>query len=229
MFSPEGRPDHSPKETLNNFPYHLFHSETRSLTRELLEKKEIAHHLNFLKQHHPDSYEHCIRVGALSVDLSLENSLDTAAVAKVGTAGLLHDLGKCDIAEELLSKNSSLSPDERTAMMAHTRYGFDRLQEPLFEDIRKMVVAHHEFKKNPYPRSTPDRRSTPRSTPDRRQPNELISKYTALIAAADMLDALASQRSYKPALPFAEIERILHTQFTGDPRLIDQVLARIEH
>lgn len=209
-------------------PYTLLHPETLDLARELVTKPEVREHLQFLKEHHIDSYEHGLRVGVLSIDVGLDRGFSADNLSTIGMGGLLHDLGKCDILEELLSgENNTLSDEEKLVMQEHTRYGFERLSNPIFDEVRKIVVAHHEFKTSPYPRTGTERRSHEHDhSEDPRQNNERTLTYTEIVAVADIFDALASQRSYKTAFPFEKIESILREQFTGDPKLIDLILKR---
>lgn len=209
-------------------PYGLAHAETLGHLRQLLDDPAVARHLGLLRDHHPDSYEHCVRVGALSLDLALDRTTDLDELRTIGLGGLLHDLGKCDIAEELLSGTSMLTSEERVVMQAHTRTGFDRLaDDPAFKDVRKIVVSHHELKKHPYPRSGNERRASEREEADRRENDGIVRVRTGVVAAADMLDALSCARSYKAALPKGEVERILREQFIGEGLLIDAALERI--
>lgn len=211
-----------------SMPYQLKHPETAELLQEYLDDPSVRYHLQFLLEHHPDSFDHCIRVGGLSIDLALDGTFSHEEIRIIGTGGALHDLGKCDIAEELLSSPSILSPEERRVIQTHTRAGFDRLlHDPAFDDIRNIVVAHHELKKNPYPRAGVDRRESSRESSERREREELVKKYTSFVAVADMMDALACARSYKQALPNDQVERILREQFTGDPALIDAAMTRL--
>lgn len=209
-------------------PYRLYHAETGELLRGLLANPEIADYLAFLRGHHEDSYEHCLRVGALCLDLALDRTHDHEELRIIGAGGLLHDLGKCDIAEELLSSPSILSLDERLVMQSHARAGFDRLSDDhAFVDVRNIVVSHHEWKTHPYPRTGIDRRAAERNDAERRQDDEATRARTAIVAVADMLDALSCARSYKAALSSDEVERIMREQFTGDPALIDGALRRL--
>lgn len=209
-------------------PYRLKHAKTADLLRSYLEDPAVEAHLRSLRDHHRDSFEHVVRVGALSLDLALDRTDDPNERRIVAVGGLLHDLGKCDITEELLSSPSILSAEERLVMQAHTRTGFERLAgDPAFGEVRKIVVAHHELKKHPYPRTGADRRVSERADEDRREDGLLARERTAIVAAADMLDALSRARSYKAALSSDEVERIMREQFIGDPALIDGVLQRL--
>lgn len=191
-----------------------------------LQEVTLIEHLADLLAHHPESYEHSVRVGLMVLDLGQELGLAENELTLAVRAGVLHDLGKCDVANDLLSKPATLEAHEREEMERHTRYGFDRLTDAAFGEVRKIVVAHHEVKERPYPRRGVERREDARETPPRRQFDPVIRRLTELVAVADMFDALASVRGYKPALEPAEIRRIMTTQFIGNQDLVRQCLER---
>ena len=88
-----------------------------------------------------DTYEHSLRVALLSVDLGYENGLEGADLRTLGLAGLLHDMGKREIDEAILSGTSPLSEDERSAMDEHPRRGARLLEEDLYTKVRQIVVG----------------------------------------------------------------------------------------
>ena len=193
----------------------------------LIAQGPIEKYLQRLKEHHDDSYEHSHRVALLAIDLGYENRLSDTEIRTLGYAGLLHDFGKTSIDAALLSKPAKLSPEERAAVRYHPRLGYLQLEEDLFRKVKMVVAGHHEFQTKPFPRSNGDRRGAPReASSERRIEDESIDRLTQIIAISDMFDALASARSYKDGLSQEKIHDILRDQFTGDPMLIDQVLAR---
>lgn len=188
----------------------------------------LVSHLEQLRAHHSDSYRHSLRVGVLAIDLALELNLDDEAVLLAGRGALLHDLGKCSVIEELLGKGASLTPAERSLMQAHPRYGFERLAEPQFAEVRKIVVAHHEAQQMPYPRSGLDRREAPRDTSnERRATNAQLRQLSELVSAADVLDALASPRAYKPALAIEAVILLMRKEYRGSQDLLMRALTRL--
>ena len=124
----------------------------------------------------------------------------------------MHDIGKLDIPVDVLSKPAPLDPDERYLMDTHPREGFDRLEGIADERVRRIIVGHHEYQRSAYPRKGPRLHN--------------LSSLTELVAVADLFDALASKRSYKPALEKDVIERIMREDFLGDPSLVERALAR---
>lgn len=212
-----------------DFPYKLENPESLVITEELLNNNTIAERLNFLRLHHLPSFEHCVRVGVLSVDLSIENNLSKPEIEQTGSGGLLHDIGKCAIPFEILSKASPLTEAEREIMAIHTRAGFEDLKDPVFDGVREIVVAHHEFRTDgPYPRNGKDRRNDEREEV-RRNGEKKDRDHAAIVAIADVFDSLYVQRPYHPGeFNREQIEQIIRQTYTGDPKLIDQVLERYQ-
>ncbi len=202
-------------------------SKSRVLFDNILQKKTIKDIISSLKDHHPETYKHSLRVGLLSIDLGHDNLLNGNNLEYLGYAGLLHDMEKTKIPASVLSKNGALNEDEKTLMQRHPRLVFEVLPESGFDEIiREIVVAHHEFQANPYPRNGIEQRENNRSTPDRRQNGVIISNLAQIVAAADMFDALVHDRSYKKGLSKDETIEILRSQFTGNTKYIDQVILR---
>lgn len=193
----------------------------------LIKQGPIEKYLQRLKHHHHDSYDHSLRVALLSIDLAYENRLSGSDVRTVGFAGLLHDLGKTDIDAALLEKPSALNSEERSAVQTHPRQGFEQLEEDLYRNVKIVVAGHHEFQTTPFPRGRGDRREAQReANTERRTVDRMMIMLTQIVAIADMCDALASARPYKDPLSREQIQVILDKQFTGEQKLIEQVLRR---
>tara|TARA_Y100000310_G_C20509698_1_gene728199 strand:- start:85 stop:708 length:624 start_codon:yes stop_codon:yes gene_type:complete len=199
----------------------------KKLFEELVKQDKVKPYLESLKKHHKDSYEHTLRVTLLAIELADKNKCNGFELRSIGYAGLLHDIGKTKVASEILSKTASLDLPERAKIDQHPRLGFMELKDSEYEMVRKIVIAHHEYKKNPYPRAGKDQRENNRFGEERRGNNQRIKILTQILAVADIYDALASPRSYKKALSKQEIKTIIEEQFTGDEKYIKQVLENV--
>jgi len=197
----------------------------KALIDALLQRPEVSEHIDSLREHHQDSAEHSVRVGISAAELGYKNELPEEDIETLGLAGLLHDLGKHAIPDEILSKPAELDDSERSAISGHPRQGFIKLDHPSFENVRKIVVGHHEYKTGPYPRTATDRRSVPRETEDRRNGDEKIGILTQILAAVDMFDALKSRRAYKEPFSKETIGKIMREEFTGDKLFVEQLLG----
>ncbi|MBI5065900.1 HD domain-containing protein [Candidatus Woesearchaeota archaeon] len=204
----------------------LLYQKSKEFLDSLINEGKITPQLEALKNHHLESYEHSMRVGLLSVDLGLENHVNDFELRLLGYSGLLHDVGKVKIPLEILSKTEKLTSEELEVIKSHSRLGFLEIDDELeYGLIKPIIVAHHEYKKEGYPRKGRDRRKKARNK-DRRKRKADINKLAEIIAVADMYDALTSSRSYKIALPKEEVEKILKTQYTGSTKYVEQVLDR---
>lgn len=199
--------------------------QSNELFNELACEKKVVEYLLELRKFHCDSYDHSRRVGLLSIDLGYENCIRGMNLRYLGYGGLLHDIGKLRVPKEVLTKNESLDVAELDIIHSHPRLGFLETQDLGYEEVRQIIVAHHEYKVNPYPRST-QRRKQDRTREDRRRDDKDITIAAQIVAVSDIYDALASKRDYKKELNLSEIERILRDQFKGDQRFVGQVLAR---
>ena len=203
-------------------------TDTKKLLRVLLKEEVVSRHLTSLKEHHLETYQHSLRVGSLCLDVGVLLDLAPNELELLGLSGLLHDIGKRRITDDILSKTEPLNAKEKEAMSRHPRLGFLELGEEGNEVVRRVIVTHHEYKLDPYPRKVPERRRDERAE-GRRMPGELSDTFGQIVAVADIYDALASRRSYKPPLSEQDVEAELRRQFTGDTRYIDLVLQVQRH
>ena len=204
----------------------ILYPESAVLVSQLVQEGKVRTLLEKFKSDQRSIYEHSLRVAELSLDLGFENQLDQPDLYYLGYAGLLHDIGKASLPADLLSKRTVLNSTDRTSLNEHVRLGYLALESFEPDIVKQIVVAHHEYQNKPYPRNGIDRRKAERSTPGRRSNRSQVAELAQIVAAADMFDALTSQRSYKEALKKSEAETILREQFTGDTLYIDQVLRR---
>lgn len=92
------------------------------------------------------TYMHSVAVCALMIALGRELGLDEAMIRDVGTAGLLHDIGKMAVPLEILNKPGKLSDTEFVAVRAHPEEGWKMLQEGrgVSEVALDVCLHHHE-------------------------------------------------------------------------------------
>lgn len=203
----------------------IIDARTFELAQTLSSQSKVRDCLAKLKEHHRDSYDHSIRVGIYCTQLGKINKLDRGDLHTLILAGLLHDLGKCDISLSVLDKDGKLNKLERKIIDQHSRLAFIKLADADFSEVRKVVIAHHEQKINAYPRSGKDRRAKVRSLRERRQADAKIKELSEILAAADFYDALKEPRSYKPPMSLSEIKDIMLNEYIGDREYVRQVLG----
>jgi HD-GYP domain-containing protein (c-di-GMP phosphodiesterase class II) len=162
----------------------------------------------------PCTAGHSERVARIGVLLARRLGLSDRQVSDVFVAGLLHDVGKIGIADEVLRKPGQLTGEELAAVREHVIIG-DRIlgAMPQLGHLRPGVRHHHErYDGRGYPDGL--------AGPD-------IPLLARLLAVADSCDAMMSSRRYRQALPPPEIDAILR-QGSGtqwDPEIIDLFMA----
>jgi diguanylate cyclase (GGDEF)-like protein/putative nucleotidyltransferase with HDIG domain len=149
---------------------------------------------------------HSQKVSAYAALIAEAMEMSDAEVEEIRLGGVLHDIGKVGIPENILNKSGPLNPDEWETMKSHVRFGA-KILDPLtpLARIRDMVLHHHEY----YDGS---------GYPDALG-GEKIPLGARIIAIADAYDTITSDRTYKKARKagdaLAELERCANAQFDG--------------
>ena len=137
-----------------------------------------------------DSYTvgHSVRVAMLAVLVGKHLRLQPGALAELAVAGMLHDVGKAKIPEEILFKPGKLDPRERRVMETHTELGAEILLANGQASPLAVAVAWGHHRKpggGGYPLSSVPAEAGP---------------VTDLVHVCDVFEALTAVRPYKPAL-----------------------------
>jgi HD-GYP domain-containing protein (c-di-GMP phosphodiesterase class II) len=144
--------------------------------------------LTAIKNHDEYTYAHCVNVSILSVAIGQTLGFSRGALASLGVAGLLHDVGKLTIPAEVLSKPGRLDDEEWRLMRRHPLEGAKMVLRmpgvtPLMRDALNVCLYHHLGNNGSgYPQ-------LPRTTPP--------PVLARVVAAADCFDAMTSHRAYR--------------------------------
>jgi putative nucleotidyltransferase with HDIG domain len=143
------------------------------------------------------TYMHSVAVSALMAQLSKTLGMDEAAQHQAATAGLLHDIGKVGVPNEILNKPGRLTEDEFKAVRNHPRNGHELLARGgEFDEVALDVCLHHH------------ERIDGRGYPDRLKGDE-ITLFAKMGAICDIYDAISSNRPYKSAwTPFESLRQM---------------------
>lgn len=137
--------------------------------------------------------------------------LPTAAVADQLRAGLLHDIGKLGVSNRILDKPGPLTYEEFTEIKKHSALTYDTLSRIApFENILERAANHHErLDGSGYPRGLR---------------GENLDLPTRILIVADIFDALASDRPYRPGMPMEKVLGILNEE-SGEKLCPESVAA----
>jgi putative nucleotidyltransferase with HDIG domain len=135
--------------------------------------------------------EHLQRVRVYAMELARDLGLSEDETEALRAASVLHDIGKLAVPEHIISKPGKLTPEEFEKMKIHPIVGAEILEQVDFPyPVVPIVRAHHEkWDGSGYPNGLA---------------GEAIPIGARILAAVDCLDALASDRQYRKALPLDE-------------------------
>ncbi|WP_270566133.1 HD domain-containing phosphohydrolase [Clostridium beijerinckii] len=178
--------------------------------------KTIDTIINTLNEKNKREEQHSVRVAELCELMGKNIGLPKRKIQELKNAGLLHDIGKIAIEENILNKPGRLTEDEYNEIKRHPEIGY-RILSTVNEmsEIAKYVLSHHEmWNGEGYPKGIKDID---------------IPFESRIISIVDAYDAMTSERPYRKALSeeFAieELKRNSGIQF--DPELVNLFIEKV--
>jgi PAS domain S-box-containing protein/putative nucleotidyltransferase with HDIG domain len=166
----------------------------------------------------PYTAGHQRRVMQLACAIGREMGLSDDQIEGIRVAAMLHDLGKIYIPAEILNKPGMLSEIEFGMIRTHSEVGYDILRTIEFPwPIADMVLQHHErMDGSGYPTGIK---------------GDAIMVEARILAVADVVEAMASHRPYRPALGIQEaLEEInAHKDQLYDPAVVEACNRVFDH
>jgi PAS domain S-box-containing protein/putative nucleotidyltransferase with HDIG domain len=161
----------------------------------------------------PYTAGHQQRVARLACAIAREMGLSEDQVDGIFMAALIHDIGKIYVPAEILNRPARLNDTEMDLVKTHPSIGYDIVKEIDFsQPVDRMIVQHHErIDGSGYPNGIGDSK---------------IILEARILAVADVVEAMASHRPYRPALSIdealGEIDRYRDRLY--DTRVVDACL-----
>lgn len=158
--------------------------------------------LGALKDHDEYTYAHCVNVSVLSIGMGQTLGLSRQALADLGVAGLLHDLGKMTIPGDVLRKPGKLDAEEWRLMRRHPIEGaimisrMPGLSTVMLDAMRACLEHHMNYNRTGYPEIDLDWGQ---------------ATVSRIVAMADCFDAITAHRAYdtRPRTPFEGLQLLL--------------------
>lgn len=196
------------------YTYKIFYDIQRNIGSNI----NIVKQLVALKELDLYTAQHSLNVGILSVVLSNLMELDELDVIKIGYGGLLHDIGKSLIPDDILKKPYKLTDKEFSIIKNHPKYGYDILKKNKIDDeiILSCVLMHHErLNGSGYPMGLKSKD---------------ISLAAQIVAIADIFDAITSERVYNGAasiiFAYTELKELAYNEKVN-VRVVIKFLERL--
>jgi len=158
----------------------------------------------------PYTAGHQRRVADLARAIAQKMGLGIDEIEGIRLGGIIHDLGKISVPAEILSKPGRISELEFEMIKSHPLTAFDILKTIKFPwPLAHIVLQHHErYDGSGYPYGLA---------------GEEINMHARILAVADVVEAMASHRPYRPALGIATAleEIITNREVLYDPEVVD--------
>lgn len=163
------------------------------------------------------TFQHSVSICALLVSFAQALGMDAATVEEAGLGGLLHDVGKMKIPNEILNKPGKLTDEEFGIMKSHAALSHDLLMgvPGISEMVIQIAGEHHEkMDGGGYPRGIG---------------GEAISQIGRMTAVVDVYDALTSNRVYRQGTePTEVLKKLLEWSGTHlDGNLVQQFIRAL--
>lgn len=171
--------------------------------------------INFPRPMDEGLQRHSLNVAFMNAMIGRWLGLSDEDVRVLVLAGLLHDVGKTKIPEEIINVPRKLTPSEYNIVKLHPIFSYEMLGEQFGETVRDIARHHHE-------------KLTGDGYPDGLKEAE-ISLFTRITTLSDIYDAMVSQRSYKKAnIAFDVLDMLYRDEFKGlDRKLVMLFLKNI--
>ena len=200
----------------------IFPEELFARVNSLLKLKEFTDELEHVEEvlftlalgveaRDPYTEGHCDRLSHYASDLGRHLRLDEDSVIALKRGGVLHDLGKISIPDEVLKKGANLTPEEWQIMKQHPVIG-ENICKPLksLRAVLPIIRSHHEHWNGS-------------GYPDGLRAHD-IPLLARILQVVDVYDALRTERPYKPALGHDESRHTMEEE--AQAGLWDRELVR---
>ena len=187
-----------------------------TLIAQISRNEDAMVNLIYLKSYDDYTFAHSVNVAVLSTVIGKEMGMPKDELFDLALGGILHDIGKIMINEDILNKRGRLTREEFYEIMKHPEYSYRLLKNKnISEKAKDIALEHHEwYNGTGYPKKLKGSR---------------ISLYARICAIADVYDALTAEKAYRAGLnPHKALTLLINSagkQF--DPEVLRNFVQRM--
>jgi len=193
-------------------PAQKVRSEAGELFDEIILNRCVMGHLIHIMSLRDHTFEHSINVCILSALTGISLGYIRPKLLELGTAALLHDVGKVLVVDRIVGKQEVLPEEEYKIIQKHVTYGYEVLSgtEDISQAVAETALYHHErCNGSGYPKGLT---------------GKAIPEFARIVGIADIYDALCEDRPYRPRLAPGEVINIIRNLQKDD---FDRDIARV--
>lgn len=193
------------------FDYDEVQEIVSTILGDIFEEDDIVYNLAEIKKIDEYSFSHSVNVCVLSILIAMNKNWHLNELKLLGTAALLHDVGKIRVDSRIINKNSILTQEEFEIVKKHCVYGYEMLANISALDKTAALVAlsHHERNDGSgYPFGLK---------------GENIHSYSKIVSISDVYDALTTDTIYRKKVKARDVYKYI-TNSSGklfDPEYIE--------
>lgn len=184
-------------------PVNIFKQVVDNHILPIVESYSAINYLNLDRPREEYIFHHSVNVALLSGIIGKWLGYDKSEIAQLTLAGLLHDIGKTQVPDEILNKAGKLTYHEMQIVQLHSAHGYRLLTATadLTPDVLLAILQHHErLDGSGYPGHFEQFK---------------IHRHAQIIAVADTYDAITADRVYgNKTTPFAAAEVLVNNMFS---------------
>lgn len=183
--------------------------DTTKILNDSRSNLQIFDMLHSLRKNDDLAFVHCINVALIATIIGKWIKLSDDDLNVLTLCGLLHDIGKLKIPDEILLKPGKLTPEEYAIMKTHVNLGFNQIKnQDIDQRVKEACLLHHE-------------KSDGTGYPFNLR-NDKIPLFTKIITIADVYDAMTAARVYRGSMcPFDVIKIMEDDAFSKyDPKIL---------
>jgi putative nucleotidyltransferase with HDIG domain len=190
---------------------------SKHIVHEFNTLSDVINYMNLVRPVDDYTYSHSLNVSLISIIIGKWLGFTEKQIDEIAIAGLLHDIGKTKISQELLAKPGKLTKEEFEEVKKHTVLGYMMLDrvEGVTSEVKYSILMHHEkIDGSGYPIGAK---------------GDEIPLFAKIVAVADIYDAMTSNRTYRDKLcPFEVIREFeMHTYGKLDTQVLSIFLKNI--
>ncbi len=192
--------------------------DDKLISRKSATSKIVSGLLSALESTSFETKNHKMRLTSMSIELGEKIGLSNKQLNNLSLLASLHDVGKVNISEDILTKSEKLNEDEWERIKKHPRIGYKiAFSSGDFSSVADEILAHHEhWNGEGYPRGLE---------------KEEIPLLSRILSIVDAYDVMISGRPYKIEMneegALDELKRCAGSQF--DPRLVEEFVEMVEN